>query len=141
VRTFYHLFFGYLARSGMDEVSDDDVICPPGYVPLMTIHQAKGLEFPFVFVGHLSESPSTGEAHALESEMAKFPGNPKRTFKLAAPQVRAELDRIRQFYVAYSRAQYALILVGTKSQVANAKGTAVPCGPTKGWLTQRLINL
>ena len=141
VRTFYYLFFGYLARSGMDEVSDEDVICPPGYVPLMTIHQAKGLEFPFVFVGHLSESPSTGEAHALESEMAKFPGNPKRTFNLAPPQVRAELDRIRQFYVAYSRAQYALILVGTKAQVKNPNGTSVPCGPQKGWLTQRLINL
>lgn len=140
-RTFYHLFFGYLARSGMDEVGDDDVICPPGYVPVMTIHQAKGLEFPFVFVGHLSETPTVGDAHNLESQMAAFPGNPQRTFKLAQPEVRAELDRIRQFYVAYSRAQYALILVGTKSHVANAKGNAVPCGPKKGWLSQRLINL
>lgn len=140
-RTFYHLFFGYLARSGMDEVGDDDVICPPGYVPVMTIHQAKGLEFPFVFVGHLGERPKVGDAHNLESQMAAFPGNPLRTFKLAQPEVRAELDRIRQFYVAYSRAQCALILVGTKAHVANANGNAVPGGPKKGWLSQRLINL
>jgi DNA helicase-2/ATP-dependent DNA helicase PcrA len=125
----------------MDEVGDDEVICPPGYVPVMTIHQAKGLEFPFVFVGHLSEKPKVGDAHHLESQMAAFPGNPQRTFHLALPTVRAELDRIRQFYVAYSRAQYALILVGTKAQVANATGNAVPCGPKRGWLSQRLINL
>lgn len=139
--TFYHLFFGYLAKSGLDEVGDDDVICPPGYVPVMTIHQAKGLEFPFVFVANIRQSTQVGDAHNLESEMAAFPGNPHRTFKLAQPETRAELDRIRQFYVAYSRAQYALILVGSKTQVANADGKSVPCGPSKGWLSQRLINL
>ena len=140
-RTFYHLFLGYLAKTGMDEVGDDDVICPPGYVPVMTIHQAKGLEFPFVFVANINQSPSVGVAHILESEMAAFPGNPLRTFKLASPETRAELDRIRQFYVAYSRAQYALVLIGSKAQVTNAEGKAVPCGPSKGWLSQRLINL
>lgn len=138
---FYYLFFGYLAKAGLDEVGDDDVICPPGYVPIMTIHQAKGLEFPFVFVGNIRQTSQVGDAHNLESQMAAFPGNPKRVFKLAQPETRAELDRIRQYYVAYSRAQYALVLIGSKSQVANADGKSVPCGPIKGWLSQQLINL
>lgn len=138
---FYYLFFGYLAKAGLDEVGDDDVICPPGYVPIMTIHQAKGLEFPFVFVGNIRQTSQVGDAHNLESQMAAFPGNPQRVFKLAQLETRAELDRIRQFYVAYSRAQYALVLIGSKSQVVNADGKSVPCGPTKGWLSQRLINL
>ena len=50
---FYNLFFGYLARTGLDEDEDDQMISPPGMVPVMTMHQAKGLEFPFVFVGHM----------------------------------------------------------------------------------------
>lgn len=141
VRSFYYLFFGYLARSGMDEVSDDDVICPPGYVPIMTIHQAKGLEFPFVFVGHLSKTPSVGDAHRLEAQFSAFPGNSARSFPRAPDAVRAELDLIRQFYVAYSRAQYSLVLVGTKSQAANRNNNSVPCGPRAGWLTQRVSNL
>jgi len=49
---FYHLFFGYLSRVGLDEDEDEDVIAPLGLVPVMTMHQAKGLQFPFVFVGH-----------------------------------------------------------------------------------------
>ena len=50
---FYHLFFGYLSRAGLDEDEDEDVIAPLGMVPVMTMHQAKGLQFPFVFVGHM----------------------------------------------------------------------------------------
>jgi DNA helicase-2/ATP-dependent DNA helicase PcrA len=141
VSSFYYLFFGYLARAGMDEASDDEVICPPGYVPLMTIHQAKGLEFPFVFVGHLSKAPSVSETHLLESALSRFPGNPLRTFKRPPEVLRAELDLIRQFYVAYSRAQFALVMLGTKSQVKNEKGTSTPCGPTARWLPQRVKAL
>src|SRR5262249_20810345 len=55
---FYHLFFGYLSRAGLDEEEDEDVITPLGMVPVMTMHQAKGLQFPFVFVGHMGEGPS-----------------------------------------------------------------------------------
>ena len=56
---FYHLFFGYLSRVGLDEDEDEDVIAPLGLVPVMTMHQAKGLQFPFVFVGHMGEVAST----------------------------------------------------------------------------------
>jgi DNA helicase-2/ATP-dependent DNA helicase PcrA len=55
---FYHLFFGYLSRAGLDEEEDDDVIAPLGMVPVMTMHQAKGLQFPFVFLGHMGEGSS-----------------------------------------------------------------------------------
>ena len=58
---FYHLFFGYLSRVGLDEDEDVDVIAPLGMVPVMTMHQAKGLQFPFVFVGHMGRgSPGFG---------------------------------------------------------------------------------
>jgi hypothetical protein len=55
---FYHLFFGYLSRAGLDEDEDEDVIVPLGMVPIMTMHQAKGLQFPFVFVGHIVDAPN-----------------------------------------------------------------------------------
>ena len=44
VRQFYHLFIGYLNDAGIDDIEDEDVICPQGMVPVMTMHQAKGLK-------------------------------------------------------------------------------------------------
>src|SRR5579883_197693 len=68
---FYHLFFGYLARAGLDEEEDGDVIAPLGLVPVMTMHQAKGPQFPFVFVGHMGENPRVSIAHQLETQLSQ----------------------------------------------------------------------
>ena len=43
-----------------DDEEDEDVIVPLGMVPVMTMHQSKGLEFPIVFVGHMGENPRSG---------------------------------------------------------------------------------
>ena len=31
VRQFYHLFIGYLNDAGIDDIEDEEVICPPGW--------------------------------------------------------------------------------------------------------------
>ena len=63
---------------------------------------------------------------------------PARAFPRLPEATRAELDLIRQYYVAYSRAQNALVLVGINSQFA--KG-AVPCGPNAAWLSNQMRAL
>lgn len=135
---FYYLFFGYLCRTGLDEEESEDAIAPPGMVSVMTMHQAKGLQFPFVFVGHMGETPSASTAHRLETEFAAFPTRPERSFTLLPEDTRAELDMIRQYYVAYSRAQWALLLMGTEAQF---KKGATPCGPTRQWLPNHVLPL
>jgi DNA helicase-2/ATP-dependent DNA helicase PcrA len=137
-RSFYHMFVGYLSRAGLDEAEDEDEICPPGRVPIMTMHQSKGLQFPFVFVGHLGQDMGASVTHRLETELGQFPGNPARAFPRLPEATRAELDQIRQYFVAYSRAEYGLILMGINSQFA--KG-AVPCGPTKSWLSNQVMPI
>ncbi|QDE97974.1 UvrD-helicase domain-containing protein [Myxococcus xanthus] len=136
--SFYHLFFGYLSRVGLDEDEDEDIIAPLGMVPIMTMHQAKGLQFPFVFVGHIGEAPSVSVSHLLETQLAQFPGNPSRSFNRLPEDIRAELDLIRQYYVAYSRAQWALILMGTNQQFSKGR---VPCGPNAAWLPSKVLPL
>jgi len=135
---FYHLFFGYLSRGGLDEEEDEDVIAPLGMVPVMTMHQVKGLQFPFVFVGHMGEDYGVTITHKLETQLAQFPSNPARSFVRPPEDVRAELDLIRQYYVAYSRAEWALILMGTNSQFKKGR---VPCGPNASWLRSRVLPL
>ena len=135
---FYHLFFGYLSRAGLDEDEDEDVIAPLGMVPIMTMHQAKGLQFPFVFVGHMGESPNVSVSHQLETQLSRFPTNPARSFARLPENIRAELDLIRQYYVAYSRAQWALILMGTNQQFSRGR---IPSGPNSSWLRNRVLPL
>ncbi|HWW60421.1 MAG TPA: ATP-dependent helicase, partial [Thermoanaerobaculia bacterium] len=138
LNNFYHLLFGYLARVGVDDVEEEVVAAPSGMVPVMTIHQAKGLEFPFVFVGHLGRPAEVSPAHTLETALSQFPLRPDRAFQRPPEQTRAELDIIRQYFVAYSRAQYALILMGTTAQL---KAGNPPCGPDKLWLRNHVLPL
>jgi len=139
VRQFYHLFIGYLNDAGIDDIEDEEIICPPGMVPLMTIHQAKGLQFPFVFVGHAGAKARVSETHQLEEVFDPYPLNTARAFARAPAAERAELDLIRQYFVAYSRPQYALIIMGSVDQIR--RQTNIPCGPSRNWLTRRSINL
>jgi DNA helicase-2/ATP-dependent DNA helicase PcrA len=106
---FYYALVGLLVSEQLSDPEDEEVICPPGRVPIMTVHQAKGLEFPFVFVGGLMLPVEPDSTHRLEDAL--------KPFRQSAPLVqftaeeRAVQDLVRFFYVAYSRAQHALVLL------------------------------
>jgi DNA helicase-2/ATP-dependent DNA helicase PcrA len=115
---FYNMFVSYLIEAGIDDDEDEEVIVPQGFLPIMTIHQSKGLEFPFVFVAQLGQSGQIGSSQMLEQTLAPFRQNLySRTTR--TPQELAVEDDIRLLYVAYSRAQHGLILVGTQDQIRN----------------------
>jgi len=138
IRAFYNRLFGYISRSdkGLNDVEDERVIVPQGYFPVMTMHQSKGLEFPFVFVGHMGETAGVRKVHQLETAFDQFPGNSARVFQRPSESVRAELDVIRQYFVAFSRAEWSLMLVGSNSQLNKENG--IPSGPGKTWLKARV---
>lgn len=115
---FYTMFVSYIIEAGINDDEDEEVIVPQGYLPIMTIHQAKGLEFPFVFVAQLGQSGDVGAAHILEQDLEPFREElyPRNT---RSPELLVVEDDIRLLYVAYSRAQYGLILVGTQDHIKN----------------------
>ncbi|MFE1745598.1 ATP-dependent helicase [Coleofasciculus sp. H7-2] len=115
---FYTMFVSYIIEAGINDDEDEEVIVPQGYLPIMTIHQAKGLEFPFVFVAQLGQSGDVGAAHILEQDLEPFREElyPRNT---RSPELLVVEDDIRLLYVAYSRAQYGLILVGTEEHIKN----------------------
>jgi DNA helicase II / ATP-dependent DNA helicase PcrA len=134
IAAFYNLFIGYVVTAGLNDEEEADVIVPAGMVPVMTMHQAKGLEFPFVFVGHMGETGKVSATHRIETVLAEFPSVAERRFERGSAEMRADTDLIRQYYVAYSRAMYALVLVGTRGHFDKL---AIPGGPTRGWLNHR----
>lgn len=138
--SFYYGLCGYLEQRGLNDDEDEEVICPAGFFPIMTIHQAKGLEFDFVFVGNLGATVSASDSHQMEQDL--------RPFRISQPAVIHPIndsmwhDEVRQHFVAYSRARHALVLVGTDSQFRKTASETASFGSQGGsWVRQNVQRL
>lgn len=95
LRTVYHL--------SETEYEDKENPFPKGRVPFLTIHQAKGLEFPVVVLGSMARRRQ--KKQPFEEIIRRI------TSKEGEPLERiGEFDDMRLFYVALSRPQNLLIL-------------------------------
>jgi DNA helicase-2/ATP-dependent DNA helicase PcrA len=103
----FHLFNSFLRLlydGGINEYEDPDQPFPKGHVQVMTIHQAKGLEFPVVVVGSLTAQLSSPKQ--IDRDLGPFYHRPP-----FEPEGRITLfDRMRLHYVAFSRPQKLLVL-------------------------------
>ena len=106
---FFSSFLRLLHDGGINEYEDPDQPFPKGHVQVMTIHQAKGLEFPVVVVGSLSTQLSSPKR--IDRDLGPFFRRP--SFE---PESRITLfDRMRLHYVAFSRPQKVLVLTAHES--------------------------
>jgi DNA helicase II / ATP-dependent DNA helicase PcrA len=137
---FYYGLCGYLEKRGLDDDEDEEVVCPPGFFPIMTVHQAKGLEFDFVFVGNLGGGLWSSNAHQLEEDLRAFRINPPA---IVHPIPDSQWhDDIRQHFVAYSRAKFALILIANDSQLRKTGAQTASFGNQGGgWVRQNIQRL
>lgn len=107
----FHLFNSFLRllfSGGINEYEDPDQPLPKGYVQIMTIHQAKGLEFPVTVVGSLDVQMST--AKRVDKDLQVFYRRPP-----FEPMNRITgFDRMRLHYVAFSRPEKLLVLTTTR---------------------------
>lgn len=107
----FHLFNSFLRllyEGGINEYEDPDRPFPKGHVQVMTIHQAKGLEFPVVVVGSLSTQLSSPKQ--IDRDLGPFYHRPP-----FEPENRVTLfDRMRLHYVAFSRPQNVLVLTASE---------------------------
>ena len=111
--TFYSGFLFALFRLGEGEYEDADDPFPRGRIPFLTVHQAKGLEFPVVVLGNVR--PANRRVRRVEVIVRPFGrvgGEPLDRM--------GDFDAMRMFYVALSRAKNLLVLphmVGTGQQI------------------------
>jgi DNA helicase-2/ATP-dependent DNA helicase PcrA len=107
-----HLFNSFLRLlhdGGINEYEDPDQPFPKGHVQVMTIHQAKGLEFPVVAVGSLATQLSSPKDvdRTLGSYYHRPPFEPESRI--------TQFDRMRLHYVAFSRPEKVLVLTSTET--------------------------
>jgi DNA helicase-2/ATP-dependent DNA helicase PcrA len=107
----FHLFNSFLRLlhdGGINEYEDPDRPFPRGHVQVMTIHQAKGLEFPVVVVGSLSTQLSSPKQ--IDRDLGPLYHRPP-----FEPEARiTAFDRMRLHYVAFSRPQNVLVLTASE---------------------------
>ncbi len=125
--TFVSSFLYALFRRGESEYEDADDPFPKGRIPFLTIHQAKGLEFPVVVLGNIDKRNL----------------RPQKVEELVRPYLppggepldqMGHFDAMRLFYVALSRPQQLLI-------VAHYTGRGTQTYPAFAGLTDTLPTL
>ena len=101
---FFNSFLRLLYLGGINEYEDPDQPFPKGQVQVMTIHQAKGLEFPVIIADSLDKRLSSPKD--IDRRLSPF--YHREPFE---PESRiTAFDRMRLHYVAFSRAEKVLAL-------------------------------
>ena len=112
LRNLFNQFLHFLYDGGINEYEGDADYAPKGCVSFMTIHQAKGLEFPIVVCGSMEASPRAQPSlldKLLEEEgLLQQRDEPSDKIKF--------FDFWRLFYTAFSRAQNLLVLAAREHQ-------------------------
>jgi DNA helicase-2/ATP-dependent DNA helicase PcrA len=109
---FLNLFVNFLYalyRRGESEYEDAQDPFPKGRIPFITIHQAKGLEFPVVVLANPRKKDSEPQLiERMLQPLLKRKGEPLDRM--------ARFDVMRMFYVALSRAKNLLVIAHYKGQ-------------------------
>ncbi|ADB42639.1 ATP-dependent helicase [Spirosoma linguale] len=109
LQNFFNQYLRFVYEGGIQEYEDFDEMAPSGCISFMTIHQAKGLEFPVVMVGSLNAVPRTQrEAVDLTPYLHKAPFEPAEETH--------RFDFWRLYYTAFSRPQNLLVLTTREKQ-------------------------
>lgn len=106
-RNFFMSFLYSIYRLNESEYENVDDPFPKGRIPFLTIHQAKGLEFPVVVLGHAykMEFPPS-KIETMVRPLLEDEGEPLNRID--------EFDAMRMFYVALSRAENLLVIADPK---------------------------
>jgi DNA helicase-2/ATP-dependent DNA helicase PcrA len=103
VNTFFTSFTYALYRLAESEYEDANDPFPKGRVPFLTIHQAKGLEFPVVVMGSIfKKNRGPQKVEVIIRDLQKKRGEPLERINT--------YDHMRMFYVGLSRAKNLLVL-------------------------------
>lgn len=110
VSYFFNRFLCLLHEDRMNQYENPEQPFPEGHVLVMTIHQAKGLEFPVVVVGSLDRQLSAVDE--IDKRLQRFYQRPQ-----SEPAEKIPLfDFMRLYYVAFSRAINLLVLTGNQQK-------------------------
>lgn len=115
INDFFGRYVYGLFRLEETEYENGETSFPKGRIPFLTIHQSKGLEFPYVVVGSIEKNMRIQKNEEIIRKIVDLDVEPLERVP--------EFDAMRLFYVALSRAEKMLIMArptgrGTKTNKA-----------------------
>ena len=128
-KTFFGSYLYALFRRGEGLLEDEEQVFPKGHVPFLTIHQAKGLEFPVVVLGSVyKQDRGASLQETIVRDLLKRQGEPLDRV--------GEFDIARMFYVGLSRAKNLVILPRyTHGRASIEPFTSLLCDPQRSKLS------
>ncbi len=106
-----NIYLRFMVDDGMDEYEGENGGTPAGHVAFMTVHQAKGMEFPIVFADSLWAQPSANINNDRNNELMRDISRKYYRRPEFEPSDRIKyFDFWRLYYTAFSRAQDMLVL-------------------------------
>lgn len=109
LQKFYGVFVANLYAK-LQEGDDDEHSLRPGCVNMLTVHQAKGMEFEVVFCLNPDYQIGGSSTYLIEERLGKLGARGAK--RLRPKRARMDEDAARQLFVAYSRAKRLLFVVG-----------------------------
>ena len=125
ISSLFNRFLCLLYEDGMNQFENHEQPFPKDHVLVMTIHQAKGLEFSVVAVGSLNKQPS--EPEEIDNRLRPFYHRPQPEPEDDIPV----FDFMRKYYVAFSRAINLLVLTGNQRQRTSTRFNGIIQGLPK----------
>ncbi len=110
INEFFTRYLRALFKLGETEYEDTNDPFPRGRIPFLTIHQAKGLEFPVVVLGNITPAKGPQRVEVLVRPLLEGDYEPLDRS--------GEFDTMRKYYVALSRAKNLLV-------IANMRGPGI----------------
>ncbi|MBU3926559.1 MAG: ATP-dependent helicase [Bacteroidetes bacterium] len=109
VNTFIGSYLYAIFRLGESEYEDVNDPFPKGRIPFLTVHQSKGLEFPYVVMGNINKiDRPPNKTEIVMRDLLGKEGEPLDRI--------SNFDNMRMFYVALSRAQQMTIIPQWRGQ-------------------------
>ncbi|MDZ7382162.1 MAG: ATP-dependent helicase, partial [candidate division KSB1 bacterium] len=131
-RLFFRFYLYVLFRRGESEYEDADDPFPKGRIPFITIHQAKGLEFPVVILANPRKDNRGPQAvERLVRPFLDRQGEPLDRI--------AEFDAMRMFYVGIPSVNHIFPLGESLRIFAQNSPGGVPCGLADGGCVPRRV--
>ena len=117
-----NIYLRFRIDEGLDEYESDYESIPSGHVAFMTIHQAKGREFPVVFVDSLSAKPDPDLRQDWNNSLiSDITENHSRRPEFEPRGAVKLFDFWRMYYVAFTRAQNILVLTCNENNSTPSK--------------------
>lgn len=114
VLTFFYDFIDFIRNQKISEFEEDTKIPDKNSVSMLTIHSSKGMEYPVVIMGSMTDAPF----NQYTSYLDKLLNNLSKHFGINSDYEPLELtntlDFYRKFYTGFSRAKDLLILTYNK---------------------------